>query len=191
MKLLLSAGAAAAWVTAVPAFAVLAVLGGPGAAAGTPVSASALALPAIGTALSMVGTRSGWYRMCDRLACRAYGHPNSGYASAAAHWAAMLAGGHAHPGDRCPPPGSFAFWRTASADGHVALVATSDGYCDPTRITVVSNDVLDAENATTGGVYQVSLARIEHGFVSAEGYLGWSEPVCTGSALLASDGTSR
>lgn len=190
MNLLLTAGAAAAWVTAIPAFAVLAVLAGPGTAAGTPVAAPTSAIPAIRTALSMVGTPSGWYRMCDRLACRAYGHTNSGYASAAAHWDAMLAGGRAHPGDRCPPPGSFVFWRTASAEGHVALVVTSDAYCDPTQITLVSNDVLDAENATAGGVYQVSLARIENGFVSAEGYLGWSEPICPGAAPPASAGTS-
>jgi hypothetical protein len=190
MKLLLAGGAAAAWVAAVPAFAVLAILGGPGTAAGTPVTTPTSAVPAIRTALSLVGTRTGWYRLCDRLACRAYGHASSGYASAAAHWNVMVAAGQAHPGDRCPPPGSFMFWRTASGDGHVALVATSDAYCDPARITAVSNDVLDAENATVGGVYQVSLSRIENGFVSREGYLGWSEPICAGAPLLGPDGAS-
>lgn len=182
-KLLLAAGGAvAASLAAVPTFATLAVLGGPGAAGGKPVTVPVSSVPAIRAALSMVGTPSGWYRLCDRLACRAYGHANSGYASAAVHWDAMLAAGFAHPGDRCPPPGSFVFWRTGSVAGHVALVATSDAYCDPARIIVVSNDVLDAERGNIGGVYHVTLARIENGFVATARYLGWSEPVCAAAA---------
>jgi len=83
------------------------------------------------------------------------------------------------------------FWSTSSADGHVALVATSDAYCDPNRITLVSNDVLDAERGNIGGVYDVTLARIESGFVAADQYLGWSEPVCAGAALtVLADGAS-
>jgi hypothetical protein len=189
-KLLVAGGAAVAWLFAVPVFAVLAILGGPGSAAGTPVTTPVSSAPAIRNALSLVGASSGWYQLCDRLACRAYGHANSGYASAAVHWNAMLVAGFAHPGDHCPPPGSFVFWRTDSADGHVALVATSDAYCDPNRITLVSNDVLDAERGNIGGVYAVTLARIESGFVADEGYLGWSEPVCAGATLtVLADGT--
>jgi hypothetical protein len=184
-KLLVAGGAAAAWLFAVPVFAVLAILGGPRSAAGTPVTGPASSAPAIQNALSLVGTDSGWYQLCDRLACRAYGHANSGYASAAVHWDAMLAAGFAHPGDRCPPPGSFVFWKTDTADGHVALVATSDAYCDPSRITLVSNDVLDAERGNIGGVYYVTLARIESGFVASDRYLGWSEPVCAGAMFPA------
>lgn len=183
MKLLLTAGALGAWTAAVPAVAVLAVLGGPATAAETPVPAAAAVQPAIATAQSLVGTRTGWYRLCDRLACRAYGHANSGYPSALAHWQTMLATGHAYPGDRCPPPGSFVFWQT-DGPGHVAVVTVSDAYCDPAHIRMVSNDVLDAEAATVGGVYEVSLTRIETGFVHTDRYLGWSDPICAG-ALLA------
>jgi len=53
---------------------------------------------AIRTAFAHVGARSGWYRLCDRLACRAYGYAHSGYPTAAAHWQAMVAAGHARPG---------------------------------------------------------------------------------------------
>ncbi len=190
-KLLLAGGVAAAWVTAVPAFAVLAVLGGLGAGGGTPVMVPVGAAPAIRTALSMVGALSGWYRLCDRLVCRAYGYANSGYPSAAAHWDAMLAAGHAHPGDRCPPPGSFAFWRTDSVSGHVALVTASNAYCDPARISVVSNDVLDRELGNFGGVYHVTLARIENGFVGADRYLGWSDPICAGAVLVPTEPPDR
>ncbi|MBA3741500.1 MAG: hypothetical protein H0X00_00905 [Sporichthya sp.] len=138
---------------------------------------------AISSALSLVGTRSGWSRLCDRLACRAYGYANSGYPDALAHWSAMGRAGLAHPGDRCPPPGAFAFWDTGPGQpGHVALVISRAG-CNPHRITVVSNDVLDAATGAQGGVYHVTLARLEAGFVSAASYLGWSEPVCAGLAL--------
>ncbi|MGQ0631611.1 MAG: hypothetical protein ACT4P1_11245 [Sporichthyaceae bacterium] len=190
-KLVVAGGAVVAWFVAVPVFAVLAVLGGPGPAAGVPVAAPVSSAPAIRAALSLVGANSGWYRLCDRLACRAYGHANSGYASASVHWGAMLAAGFAHPGDRCPPPGSFVFWSTSSADGHVALVASSDADCDSSRITLVSNDVLDAERGNIGGVYHVTLARIESGFVATDHYLGWSEPVCAGVAMtVLADGAS-
>lgn len=181
MKLLL-AGGLAAWVASVPAVAMLAVLGGPGTAAGTPVTPAVAVGPAIATAQSLVGTRAGWFQLCDRLACRAYGYANSGYLSALDHWKAMLTTGHAHPGDRCPPPGSFVFWWT-DGPGHVALVTASDAYCDPTHISLVSNDVLDAESATVGGIYQVSLTRIEAGFVRSDAYLGWSDPICAGALL--------
>lgn len=182
-KLVLGAGAIAAWVIAVPVLALLVVLGGPAVASGAPVPSAFAATPAIATAVSMVGTPSGWYRLCDRLVCRAYGYANSGYPSAAAHWRAMLVTGNAHPGDRCPPAGAFVFWRTSSPAGHVALVTGNDRTCDPARITVVSNDVLDAALGRSGGIYHVTLARLESGFVDPGGYLGWSVPVCAGALL--------
>ena len=184
MKLMLAALAGTAWIAAVPALAMLAVLGGPGSATGVPVTATPNAAAAIRTAQALVGTPTGWYQLCDRLACRAYGYANSGYATALVHWQAMTATNQAHRGDRCPPPGAFVFWTTASGLGHVALVSASDAYCDPAHIRLVSNDVLDAENGTIGGVYEVSLTRIESGFVAAANYLGWSNPICAG-ALLA------
>ena len=140
---------------------------------------------AVRNSLDLVGSRTGWNNKCDRLACRAYGFANSGYDSASAHWYAMVATGHAHPGDRCPPVGAFVFWATRGPDGHVSLVVQSDPTCSPDRIKVVSNDVFNNVTGYDGGVYLVTLAQIENGFVSAGGYRGWSDPVCAGSPLPA------
>jgi len=148
---------------------------------GTPAGVAA----AVRTALGLVGARTGWAGLCDHLVCAAYGFANSGYVSAAAHWAALLATGHAHPGDPCPPVGAFMFWATAGPDGHVALVVQSDPACSPQRIELVSNDVGDAATGGHGGVYLVTLARIEDGFVTRAGYLGWSDPICAGVPLPA------
>ena len=140
---------------------------------------------AVRAALALVGTRSGFNNRCDHLACLAYGYGNSGYGTAAAHWRTMVATGHAHPGDHCPPVGSFMFWATRGPEGHVSLVVQSDPGCDPAKIELVSNDVLNNQTGFTGGVYLVALARIESGFVSRAGYLGWTDPVCVGSRLPA------
>ena len=136
---------------------------------------------AVAAALDLVGARSGWYNRCDRLACRAYGYANSGYESASVHWARMLAIGHARPGDRCPPLGAFVYWATGSPAGHIALVVQTDPGCDPARIKVVTNDALDHATGFTGGVYLVTLAQIETGFMSRTWYRGWSDPVCAGA----------
>lgn len=136
---------------------------------------------AVATALDLVGARSGWYNRCDRLACRAYGYANSGYESASVHWTRMLATGHARPGDRCPPLGAFVYWATGGPAGHIALVVQADPGCDPARIKVVTNDALDHATGFTGGVYLVTLAQIETGFMSRSGYRGWSDPVCAGA----------
>jgi len=157
----------------------LGAVGGVVVPPGSPVDVAT----AIRTSLSYVGQRSGWRRMCDRLACRAYGFANSGYVSAAAHWDAMMAAGYAHPAGRCPPVGSFMFWTTGTPLGHVALVVENDGSCDPDGIKVVSNDVLDGTTGHNGGVYLVTLGQIESGYLRADRYLGWSEPVCAGAAL--------
>ena len=146
---------------------------------------------AIATSLALVGTRSGWNNKCDRLACRAYGYANSGYDSASTHWLAMLATGHAHPGDRCPPAGAFAFWATGGPDGHVALVVASDPQCDPDRIQLVTNDALNSTTGFTGGVYLVTLTQLESGFMHPSGYRGWSDPVCAGTmTAVLTPGTS-
>ena len=63
----------------------------------------------------------------------------------------------------------------------------SDPGCDPDRIKLVSNDVLNNHTGYDGGVYLVTLAQIENGFVSRAGYRGWSDPVCAGSPLPARD----
>jgi hypothetical protein len=148
---------------------------------GTPSDVAA----AIRASLDLVGARSGWNNKCDRLACRAYGFANSGYDSASAHWAVMVVTGHAHPGQRCPPVGAFVFWATRGPDGHVSLVVASDPGCDPARIKLVSHDVLNNRTGFDGGVYLVTLAQIESGFVSRSRYLGWSDPVCAGVHLPA------
>jgi len=75
------------------------------------------------------------------------------------------------------------FWSTRGPDGHVSLVVQADPACDPGRIKVVSNGVLDSQTGFDGGVYLVTLAQIESGFVSRDGYLGWSDPVCAGVPL--------
>ena len=94
-------------------------------------------------------------------------------------------------GDRCAPVGSFMFWKTSRPFGHVALVVQSDTRCDPERIKLVSNEVLDSRTGFDGGVYLVTLAQIETGFVSRTGYVGWSDPVCAGVALPAATQGSR
>ena len=64
-------------------------------------------------------------------------------------------------------------------------MVASDPGCDPSRIKLVSNDVLNNRTGFDGGVYLVTLAQIESGFVSRAGYLGWSDPVCAGVHLPA------
>lgn len=149
---------------------------------GTPNDVAA----AINTGMSYVGVRSGWSQLCDRLACRAYGYANSGYPSAKAHWDEMLATGHAHPGDPCPPLGSFVYWNTGRPFGHVSLVVAADPGCDPNKIQVTANEVFDGATGNRGGVYLLSLAQLNAGYVNGRGYLGWSDPVCNGARLPAS-----
>ena len=149
---------------------------------GTPSNVSA----AVAAGLALVGVTSGWYQRCDQLACRAYGYANSGYFSARTHWLAMLASGHAHPADPCPPLGSFVFFDTGRPDGHVSLVVQADpGRCDPNAIQVTANEVFDAATGNHGGVYELSFARLNRMYLGGHGYLGWSDPVCAGALLLA------
>jgi Transglycosylase SLT domain len=138
---------------------------------------------AVRTSLAYVGLRSGWYRRCDALACRAYGYQNSGYPTATVHWFTLLAANRAHPGDRCPPVGAFMFWQTSQVAGHVALVVANDGSCRPEGIRLVTNDWGDTQSRTRGGVYLVTLAQIENGWMSRAGYRGWTDPVCAGALL--------
>lgn len=144
---------------------------------------------AVRTAMSYVGVRSGWDGLCDRLACRAYGYANAGYYSAAVHWAAMLAQGHAHPGNPCPPLGSFVFFRSAAHTlGHVSVVVQASAICDPNQILVTSNGVFDRATGNQGGVYLLSFARLSAMYVAGHGYLGWSDPVCAGAPVPRATG---
>ncbi|QTE30059.1 transglycosylase SLT domain-containing protein [Pengzhenrongella sicca] len=157
----------------------LGVGGGIPVPAGTPHDVAV----AVANAMSYVGVRSGWSQLCDRLACRAYGYIGSGYPSAKAHWTQMLLTGHAHPGDTCPPLGSFVFWNTGRPFGHVSVVVHADPGCDPRKIQVTANEVFDTATGNHGGVYLISLAQLNAGYVSGRGYLGWSDAVCAGSQL--------
>ena len=149
---------------------------------GTPVDVAT----AVHNALAYVGVTYGWNELCDRLACRAYGYVGSGYVSAEAHWQVMVDHGYAHPGDRCPPLGSFVFWNTGRPYGHVSLVVAADPVgCDPERIQVTSNGVFDAATGNHGGVYLLSFARLDHMELGGGGYLGWSQPICAGALLPA------
>ena len=148
---------------------------------GTPHDVAA----AVRTALSYVGVTSGWDGLCDRLACRAYGYVGSGYVSAANHWAAMLDGGYAHPGNRCPPLGSFVFWNTGRIYGHASVVVQASASCDPDQTLITSNGVFDTATGNHGGVYLLSFARMDAMYLRGAGYLGWSDPVCAGAHLPA------
>ena len=140
---------------------------------------------AVRTALAYVGVTSGWHQLCDRLACRAYGYVGSGYPTATDHWEQMVATGNAHPDDTCPPLGSFVFWRTGRPAGHVSVVVQADPGCDPDKILVTSNGVFDSATGNHGGVYLLTFAQLNAGYVSGAGYLGWSSPVCQGAKLPA------
>ncbi|WP_051274987.1 transglycosylase SLT domain-containing protein [Cellulomonas sp. URHD0024] len=140
---------------------------------------------AVRNALAYVGVTSGWRQLCDRLACRAYGYVGSGYLSAKAHWTDMLATGHAHPGDMCPPLGAFTFWNTGRPFGHASLVVQADPGCDPNKIMLTANEVFDRATGNRGGVYLISLARLRSMYLNGSGYLGWTDPICRGALLPA------
>lgn len=139
---------------------------------------------AVNNAMAYVGVTSGWTQLCDRLACRAYGYVGSGHPSAKAHWEQMLATGHAHPADWCPPLGSFVFFDTGRPYGHVSIVVQADpGRCDPQQIKVTSNQAFDTATGNHGGVYLLTFAQLNSFFEHGDGYLGWSDPVCSGAIL--------
>lgn len=136
---------------------------------------------AVAVALSYVGATTGWAGLCDRLACRAYGYANSGYPTAAAHWRAMVQEGMAHPGDRCPPLGSFVFYDTGRPAGHVSIVVKASPSCDLDATLVTSNGTYDHRTGYSGGVYLTTAGYLADWALRGGGrYLGWSEPTCRG-----------
>jgi hypothetical protein len=155
----------------------------PAAGIDIPAGASHELAQMLRTAQAYVGLRSGWEDMCDKLACRLYGYANSGYPTAFAHWTYLRSTGKAHAGDRCPPLGAHVFWTSSSPAGHVATVVGNDGTCRPEGIQLVTNDWGDARTGAWGGVYLVTLAQIEDGWMSSTDYLGWGEPACIGALL--------
>jgi hypothetical protein len=64
-------------------------------------------------------------------------------------------------------------------------VVGNDGTCRPEGIQLVTNDWGDARTGAWGGVYLVTLAQIENGWMSSANYLGWGQPVCVGARLPA------
>jgi hypothetical protein len=92
---------------------------------------------------------------------------------------------HAHPDDTCPPLGAFVFWNAGRPFGHVSVVVQADPGCDATKTLVTANEVFDRATGNSGGVYLLSLAQLDAGYVNGRGYLGWSDPVCAGSLLPA------
>ena len=135
--------------------------------------------------MSYVGVTSGWHQLCARLACRAYGYESAGYVSAKAEWDAMVAVGNARQGVACPPLGSFVYWNTGRPYGHVSMVVQADPGCDPAKIMVTANGIFDSATGNHGGVYLVSFAQINAGYLHGAGYLGWSDPLCKGAVLAA------
>lgn len=146
---------------------------------GTPHDVAA----AVTTALSYVGVASGWRQLCDRLACRAYGYVGSGYPTARAHWDTLRAAGHARPDDTCPPLGSFVFFNTGRPAGHVSVVVQDSVKCDWDQTLVTSNEAFDRATGNRGGVYLLSLARLNAMYLNGNGYLGWTDPICAGTPL--------
>ena len=47
------------------------------------------------------------------------------------------------------------------------------------------NEVFDSATGNHGGVYLISLAQLNAGYLRGSGYLGWSDPVCAGALLPA------
>lgn len=174
--------------------AVTPVDGSPATGCAVPIGSGEVAVPpgtpadvatAVRNGLAYVGVTSGWRQLCDRLACRAYGYVGSGFTSAKAHWTEMLATGHAHPADACPPLGAFTFWNTGRPFGHASLVVQADPGCDPTKILLTANEVFDSATGNHGGVYLISFARLSSMYLHGNGYLGWSNPICKGALLPA------
>ncbi|MFI5696479.1 CHAP domain-containing protein [Kribbella sp. NPDC051586] len=120
---------------------------------------------AVRRALDLVGSH-GYYQLCARLASNIWGHPRSGYYSAAEQWAQMVSSGNAHPDDRRPPVGALLFWSTDGPYGHVAVYVGNE--------RIVSNDIGDRVPGQ-GGVYLVGVGAVEQRWGAT--YLGWAPPI--------------
>ena len=77
------------------------------------------------------------------------------------------------------------FWRTGRPAGHVSVVVQADPGCDPDKTLVTANEVLDSATGNHGGVYLLTFAQLNAGYVDGNGYLGWSNPECRGERLPA------
>jgi hypothetical protein len=96
----------------------------------------------------------------------------------------MTEEGHAHPGDGCPPLGSFVFSDTGRVFGHISIVVKTSPTCDWSQTPVTSNATYDRVTGYDGGVYLTTVEHLNTGFARrGDGYLGWAEPVCQGARL--------
>ena len=119
------------------------------------------------------------FEQCDKVAGLSWGYFNSGYKSAYFHWLTMVAGGHAHPGDRNPPVGALLFYKDpftkgypANDDGHVVVYLGNN--------MVISSDIAPNGQFTPGSISIVPAYKIEaRGF--GDIYLGWSDPIFAGT----------
>lgn len=105
---------------------------------------------------------------CDHLAGKIWGYGNSGYLSAATHWAHAVANGYAKPGDTNPPLGALLYWDTGHKYGHVA--------------TYVGNGMVVSNLTTAPGISNVYLMPAAQ-WSKWHKYLGWSAPVFQGVPL--------
>ena len=75
--------------------------------------------------------------------------------------------------------------RRGKPAGHVSVVVQADPGCDPKKTLLTANEVFDAATGNHGGVYLISLAQLNAGYLRGSGYPGWSDPVCAGALLPA------
>jgi surface antigen len=114
-----------------------------------------------------------WHRLCLNLCAKAYGYMGSGTKDldhdgnpeAIEYWQSARAS-YKHPGDRHPPVGALACWKSTTA-GHIAVVVRSTGG----EVRIASNDIIGND----GDVDVVPLGRIEKDW-RGQTYLGWVEP---------------
>lgn len=129
-------------------------------------------LTAVARSLSYVGNAGlacddgKCYKLCDRLAGRAWGYLNSGFENAREHWAVMVATGRARIGDTNPPIGALLFWDTG-VNGHVALYVGNG---------IVVTNMLGPEGL---GVYNIPASQISR-WGGGSPYWGWSDPIFYG-----------
>ena len=48
---------------------------------------------------------------------------------------------------------------------------------------MTSNEAFDRVTGNDGGVYLLSLARLNSFYLGGSGYLGWTDPICAGARL--------
>jgi hypothetical protein len=104
---------------------------------------------------------TGWGNLCDRFVANAYGHSNSGSATAYIHWG-QIPSTHRHGGDRSVPAGGLAFFRGGSSGAGHVMISIGGG-------EFVSNDI-NGYNT----ISKTTIAQVENKW--GQTYLGWAQP---------------